>query len=106
MEGLLVGADLHLGIHIISLAAIHGACKRDANIPGSARALACYDWRPRQSAGRIANQVRRLVCVWRFAAWARQTAREACALPGNLQTHLLGVLRLNPTAQVIRQRGV
>src|SRR5204863_8349235 len=55
MEGLLVGANLHLRIHIISLTAIHGACKRDANIPGSARALACYDWRPRQSAGRDSN---------------------------------------------------
>src|SRR5207248_8806611 len=99
MEGLLVGANLHLRIYIISLTAIHGACKRDANIPGSARALACYDWRPRQSAGRIATSsqaagMRLEVC----RVGAANSTRGACAPQKLLQPHLLGVFRLNPTA--------
>jgi hypothetical protein len=42
----------------------------------------------------------------RFAARARQTAREARAVPKGLEADLLGVLGLDPAAQVIRQRGV
>jgi hypothetical protein len=63
--------------------------------------------RPRQSPGgtAISDQATG-ICFARFAARARQTAREARALPGALEPHLRGVLRLNPAAQVIRQRGV
>jgi hypothetical protein len=47
---------------------------------GSARALACCDWRPRQALGWIHTPGSRFE-MGRFATRASRTAREARALP-------------------------
>ena len=46
------------------------------------------------------------MCLQSLPRGRGKAAREPRALAGNLWPHLLGVLRLNPAAQVIRQRGV
>ena len=74
--------------------------------PPGAGALACYDWRPRQSIGELQFKRSSRYAFAGFAARARQTAREARAVPKDLEADLLGLLRLDPAAQVIRQRGV
>ena len=62
---------------------------------------------PSSIAGRPSEyQVKQLICVCKVCCeGAANSTRGACA-HRNLQPDLLGVLRLNPAAQIIRQRGV
>ena len=91
---------------MISLAAIHGRRKlRDRLLRGAhapSRAI-CH-----ASAAKLGNTYKPLDIPINQMRLARApiVARVGACVPQSLQAHLLGVLRLNPAAQVIRQRGV